>query len=115
MFYACCPEPYVDVTFTLKIKRRPEIYAYILSLPSLVASMLLLSMFWLPPTSGSRFAVGGFSLFILIPLLSYLYLLLGTKFAVIPYAIRCISFIIALVGFAIIETIILHNVSTCQY
>lgn len=52
--YACCPEPYVDVTFTIRIRRRCLFYVFNLVLPcALISSMTLLG-FTLPPDSGEK-------------------------------------------------------------
>ena len=56
--YSCCPEPYVDVTFTLHIRRRSLYYWCNVILPSLlIASMTLLS-FTLTSESGSKLTLG---------------------------------------------------------
>ncbi|ESO93338.1 hypothetical protein LOTGIDRAFT_178557 [Lottia gigantea] len=57
-YYPCCPEPYVDVTFTLKIKRKVAFYSYILILPCLLLSSLTLVLFWLPPESPAKMQLG---------------------------------------------------------
>ncbi|XP_050394708.1 neuronal acetylcholine receptor subunit beta-3 isoform X2 [Patella vulgata] len=57
-YYPCCPEPYVDLTFTLKIKRKVAFYSYILILPCLLLSSLTLVLFWLPPESPAKMQLG---------------------------------------------------------
>ncbi|MPC67546.1 Neuronal acetylcholine receptor subunit alpha-10 [Portunus trituberculatus] len=32
-YYSCCPEPYPDITFTIKLRRRPMFYVFNLILP----------------------------------------------------------------------------------
>lgn len=56
--YACCDEPFVDVTFYLKIKRQPAFYNYILILPCILLSSLTLVLFWLPPESPAKMQLG---------------------------------------------------------
>lgn len=56
--YTCCPEPYVDATFTLHIRRRALYYWCNIILPSLlIASMTLLS-FTLPNDCGAKLTLG---------------------------------------------------------
>ncbi|XP_048761271.1 neuronal acetylcholine receptor subunit alpha-10-like isoform X2 [Ostrea edulis] len=57
--YACCPDaPYVDITFMIKIKRKPAFYNYILILPCILLSSLTLVLFWLPPESPAKMQLG---------------------------------------------------------
>ena len=56
--YACCDEPYVDLTFYLRIKRQPAFYNYILILPCILLSSLTLVLFWLPPESPAKMQLG---------------------------------------------------------
>ena len=57
--YLCCPgEPFIDVTFELKIRRQPAFYNYILILPCILLSSLTLVLFWLPPESPAKMQLG---------------------------------------------------------
>ncbi|XP_063864573.1 acetylcholine receptor subunit alpha-type acr-16-like isoform X9 [Scylla paramamosain] len=56
--YKCCPEPYVDVTFEIVIRRRTLYYFCNLILPCvLIASMAVLG-FTLPPDCGEKLSLG---------------------------------------------------------
>ncbi len=44
-YYACCPEPYPDLTFTLALRRKSGFYTYLLVLPVIVLSFLIPTMF----------------------------------------------------------------------
>ena len=58
MIYECCPEPYLDITFTIKIRRRTVYYFFNLIVPYvLIASMAVLG-FTLPPDSGEKLSLG---------------------------------------------------------
>ena len=58
MIYECCPEPYLDITFTIKIRRRTVYYFFNLIVPCvLIASMAVLG-FTLPPDSGEKLSLG---------------------------------------------------------
>lgn len=58
IYYNCCPEPYVDVTFAIIIRRRTLYYFFNLIVPCvLIASMALLG-FTLPPDSGEKLSLG---------------------------------------------------------
>ena len=56
--YECCPEPYLDITFVIEIRRRTLYYFFNLIVPCvLIASMAVLG-FTLPPDSGEKLSLG---------------------------------------------------------
>ena len=62
VIYDCCPEPYLDITFVIKIRRRTVYYFFNLIVPCvLIASMAILG-FSLPPDSGEKLSLGRSSL-----------------------------------------------------
>ncbi|KAJ8985839.1 hypothetical protein NQ317_006210 [Molorchus minor] len=56
--YVCCPEPYVDVTFTIQIRRRTLYYFFNLIVPCVLISSMALLGFTLPPDSGEKLTLG---------------------------------------------------------
>ena len=58
LYYACCPEPYIDITFTIKIRRRTLYYGFNLIIPSVIISSMTLLSFTLPPDSGEKLTLG---------------------------------------------------------
>ncbi|XP_064619930.1 neuronal acetylcholine receptor subunit alpha-10-like isoform X2 [Lineus longissimus] len=69
--YACCDEPYPDVTFTIIIRRRTLYYLFNIIFPCLWLTVLSLLGFWLPPDSGEKITLGitvllAFSVFMLL-------------------------------------------------
>ncbi|XP_015370105.1 PREDICTED: neuronal acetylcholine receptor subunit alpha-7-like [Diuraphis noxia] len=56
--YACCPEPYVDITFTIKIRRRTLYYFFNLIVPCVLISSMALLGFTLPPDCGEKLTLG---------------------------------------------------------
>nr|CAD7256955.1 unnamed protein product [Timema shepardi] len=58
IYYNCCPEPYIDITFIIIIRRRTLYYFFNLIVPCvLIASMAVLG-FTLPPDSGEKLSLG---------------------------------------------------------
>lgn len=61
IYYNCCPEPYIDITFIIIIRRRTLYYFFNLIVPCvLIASMAVLG-FTLPPDSGEKLSLGNIS------------------------------------------------------
>ena len=58
VIYECCPEPYLDITFTIKIRRRTMYYFYNLIVPCLLISSMAVLGFTLPPDSGEKLSLG---------------------------------------------------------
>ena len=56
--YDCCPERYVDITFTVHIRRRTLFYAFNLIIPCAIISSVALLTFTLPPESGEKISLG---------------------------------------------------------
>uniref|UniRef100_A0A1I8FSN2 Neur_chan_LBD domain-containing protein n=1 Tax=Macrostomum lignano TaxID=282301 RepID=A0A1I8FSN2_9PLAT len=52
--YPCCPEPFVDITFRIYMKRSTLFYSFILILPCFLLSSLTLVLFWLPPETPAK-------------------------------------------------------------
>ena len=54
VIYECCPEPYLDITFTIKIRRRTLYYFFNLIVPCLLIAAMAVLGFTLPPDSGEK-------------------------------------------------------------
>ncbi|KAL5235458.1 hypothetical protein ACI65C_002868 [Semiaphis heraclei] len=109
IYYSCCPEPYIDITFSILIRRRTLYYFFNLIVPCvLIASMAVLG-FTLPPDCGEKLSLGVtillslsvFSLMIAdaLPQTSEAIPLLGTYF-------NCIMFMVAS---SVVSTIMILN------
>ncbi|XP_066584869.1 neuronal acetylcholine receptor subunit alpha-7-like isoform X1 [Prorops nasuta] len=109
IFYKCCPEPYIDITFVVIIRRRTLYYFFNLIVPCvLIASMAVLG-FTLPPDSGEKLSLGVTILLSLtvflnmvaetMPATSDAVPLLGTYF-------NCIMFMVAS---SVVSTILILN------
>lgn len=58
LWYSCCPAPYVDITFTVHIKRRTMYYLFNLIIPCVLISSMTMLGFTLPPESGEKLTLG---------------------------------------------------------
>lgn len=52
--YSCCPAPYVDITYTINLRRRVLFYLNNLIIPCVILAALTVLAFYLPPESGER-------------------------------------------------------------
>ncbi|XP_077421493.1 neuronal acetylcholine receptor subunit alpha-10-like isoform X2 [Vanacampus margaritifer] len=58
ILYGCCAEPYPDITYTLKLKRRASFYVFNLLIPCVMISFLAPLGFYLPADSGEKVSLG---------------------------------------------------------
>uniref|UniRef100_A0A803J3Z9 Cholinergic receptor, nicotinic alpha 7 n=1 Tax=Xenopus tropicalis TaxID=8364 RepID=A0A803J3Z9_XENTR len=56
-YYECCKEPYLDVTFTIIMRRRTLYYGLNLLIPCVLISALALLVFLLPADSGEKISL----------------------------------------------------------
>jgi len=75
--YECCPEPYLDITFIVKIRRRTLYYFFNLIVPCLLISSMAVLDFTLPPDSGEKLSLG-------VTILLSLTIFLNTVSSIIP-------------------------------
>lgn len=56
--YDCCPEQYIDITFTIHIRRRTLYFGFNLIIPCVLISSMALLTFVLPPDAGEKISLG---------------------------------------------------------
>ncbi|KAK6169464.1 hypothetical protein SNE40_020514 [Patella caerulea] len=56
--YACCPEPYQTMVFTMALERKPLYYIHVYVLPAVILSLLIPFQLFLPPESRERLTLG---------------------------------------------------------
>lgn len=54
LYYGCCPEPYPDVTYYLRLKRKPQFYLINLIVPSMLITVMAALGYYLPVESGEK-------------------------------------------------------------
>ncbi|XP_070552001.1 neuronal acetylcholine receptor subunit alpha-9-like [Ptychodera flava] len=54
VLFSCCPNPYIDVKYSLQIRRRSLFYINIIIIPSVLLFVLVLTGFYLPATCGEK-------------------------------------------------------------
>ncbi|XP_044019323.1 neuronal acetylcholine receptor subunit alpha-7-like [Aphidius gifuensis] len=109
IYYNCCPEPYIDITFVVIIRRRTLYYFFNLIVPCvLIASMAVLG-FTLPPDSGEKLSLG---VTILLSLTVFLNMVAETMPATsdaVPLAGTYFNCIMFMVASSVVSTILILN------
>lgn len=67
----CC-NTYRVLEYRLYIRRRSPFYKFVLVVPSVLAMILTLALFWLPPYAGEKIILGGIVIIIQVALLLFL-------------------------------------------
>lgn len=57
-YYSCCSEPYPDITYEIKLRRRPLFYVFNLILPCILINGIALLVFYVPSESGEKVTLG---------------------------------------------------------
>uniref|UniRef100_A0A1I8GWB3 Neur_chan_LBD domain-containing protein n=1 Tax=Macrostomum lignano TaxID=282301 RepID=A0A1I8GWB3_9PLAT len=58
LLYDCCPFPFIDLKYRIKIRRRTLYYGFNLIIPCVLISTMTLLTFLLPPDAGEKISLG---------------------------------------------------------
>lgn len=109
--YPCCPEPYPDITFRIKLRRNPQFYAMNLIAPCVSISFLTVLVFYLPSVSGEKMTL---SISILLAMTVFFMLLseiTPTTSLVIPLIGKYLLFTMLLVTASLLLTVYVLNLN----
>jgi len=56
--YSCCEEPYPDITYIIRIRRRPLFYVFNMIMPCVLINGIALLVFYVPSESGEKVTLG---------------------------------------------------------
>ena len=70
--YPCCPEHYVDVTFSVTLQRRSPFYKVAIVCPIVATVFLILTSLWLSPMVYHRITLNALSFLTLVLILMHL-------------------------------------------
>ncbi|XP_046571025.1 neuronal acetylcholine receptor subunit alpha-7-like [Haliotis rubra] len=68
-YFACCLEPYIVLTYTMSLRRRPMYFLMYLMMPCLIITLVALLGLLVPNESGEKISIGITSLLAMIALL----------------------------------------------
>lgn len=111
-FYPCCPEPYLDITFYIILRRKPLFYGVNLICPCISIAILTVLVFYLPADSREKVSL---SISILIALTVFLLLVFEISpptSLVVPLIVKFLLFTMVLITFSTIGTIVVLNIYT---
>merc|ERR1719500_2685433 len=109
-YYPCCEEPYPDIVFTLKLRRKTLFYTGNLIIPCVGISFLSVLVFYLPSDSGEKVSL---SISILLSLTVFFLLLaeiIPPTSLVVPLLGKFVLFTMILDTFSISVTVVVLNV-----
>uniref|UniRef100_T1IUD0 Uncharacterized protein n=1 Tax=Strigamia maritima TaxID=126957 RepID=T1IUD0_STRMM len=109
IYYACCPEPYVDITFTIHIRRRTLYYGFNLIIPCVLISSMTLLGFTLPPDSGEKLTLGVTILLSLTVFLNLVAETMPSTSDAVPLIGTYFACIMIMVAFSVVLTVVVLN------
>ncbi|KAG7483154.1 neuronal acetylcholine receptor subunit alpha-7 [Solea senegalensis] len=104
--YACCEEPYVDVTFTVWMRRRTLFYGLNLLFPCVLLSIMAVLVFLLPADSGEKISLG---ITVLLSLTVFMLLVSEVMPATsdsVPLIAQYFAATLVIVGLSLIATVV---------
>jgi len=110
-YYPCCEEPYLDIIFTIKLRRKTLFYTVNLIIPCVGISFLSVLVFYLPSDSGEKVSL---SISILLSLTVFFLLLaeiIPPTSLSVPLLGKYLLFTMILVTFSVVVTIGVLNVN----
>lgn len=95
--YPCCPEVYVDVALSLRLRRHAPSSTTTIFVPAVCLSLLTLIVFLLPPSAGEKVTIGGFCLVLDLIFLIYVSSVIGVTRSTTPLLVKlsCQQFVLA--------------------
>lgn len=108
-YYTCCTEPYPDVTFSLKIKRKPLFYIVNIIIPTFLITLMGILVFGLPVESGEKVSL---EITVMLSLAVFQLLVADSmppSAATVPLIAVYFDFSLSLIGFACVMSVVSIN------
>ncbi|XP_052868513.1 neuronal acetylcholine receptor subunit alpha-7-like [Anopheles cruzii] len=114
-YYACCKEPYPDITYNVTLQRHSDTHRNIVVIPALVIMILALSVFWLPLQSGERIVMNGVISLMITIFLVYFAQLLPAISGHTPLIVIFFSNTLLLTAFSTIVSVVVLNTAKSKH
>ncbi|XP_046571055.1 neuronal acetylcholine receptor subunit alpha-10-like isoform X5 [Haliotis rubra] len=101
LYYSCCTEPYLTLTYTMTLRRRPLFFLMYLMVPCLIITLVALLGLLVPNESGEKISIGITSLLAMIALLLVISTFLPPTSLAIPLIGRYFAINIVIVSLSI--------------
>ncbi|XP_076041682.1 acetylcholine receptor subunit alpha-like 1 [Oratosquilla oratoria] len=109
--YECCPEPYVDATIYLTLRRAAPTFCWTVMMPTAVLCLLTFVTFLLPPASGEKIVVALLSLLANICFLDYVTKVIGHAPTHTPILVKVVCLQLVLLVLAVLLNALVLNIS----
>ena len=109
-YYTCCPEPYPDITFRLKLRRKSLFFTVNLIFPCAGLSLLTLFVFLLPAASKEKITLAVAILLASFVLLFYSTQIVPPTSLVVPLISKYLLFTMLLAFASVVVTVVILNV-----
>ncbi|XP_048736461.1 neuronal acetylcholine receptor subunit alpha-7-like [Ostrea edulis] len=110
MYYKCCTEPFPDVTFYIKIRRKPFFYLVSVLFPCMLTSSIATLGFLLPPECGEKISL---NVTVLLSLAVFLLMVtdqLPASSEHFPYVGMYMASLMSLVALSLLMTVLVLNI-----
>ncbi|PAA74705.1 hypothetical protein BOX15_Mlig004065g2 [Macrostomum lignano] len=108
--YACCVEPYLDITFLVTFRRQPLFYGTNLIAPCIAISCLTSFVFLLPSDTQEKMTLSTFILLALTVFLLLVFDLTPTTSLVVPLITKYLLFTMILISLSLFVSTVVLNV-----
>ncbi|XP_055296063.1 acetylcholine receptor subunit alpha-type acr-16-like isoform X2 [Sitodiplosis mosellana] len=114
-FFACCPEPYVDIHYNITVNRRSSIYHTVILAPAFVVILLTLLTFWLPAQYSEKILLNCVTALIIVLFLLYFSQKLNVMASQTPLIVLFYSHTLYMVCFSTLISVIVINLTRLKY
>lgn len=113
--YNCCEEPYIDVTYNMTMKRKQNNLGSFTLAPSFVLTLILFSIFWMPPQCSEKFLLAGVVQITSCLILTYFCDQVPITTSNLPLIIKYYTNLFSLTTIYVFISIIGYNMSDAQF
>uniref|UniRef100_A0A0R3SR49 Neur_chan_LBD domain-containing protein n=1 Tax=Hymenolepis diminuta TaxID=6216 RepID=A0A0R3SR49_HYMDI len=111
-FYPCCPEPYLDITFHIILRRKPLFFGVNVICPCISISILTVLVFCLPADSREKICLSISTLIALTVFFLLVFEISPPTSLVVPLIVKFLLFTMILIILSTAATVVVLNVAT---